>query len=266
VWEETFARRIVFVPNLEWITTDDEALLQTIPLAAVLFKSRFALEKGSEIPAFRNAPVVRQVGWTSRDIANAAEAAEQRFDRFLHVRGASRLKQTGTVLQAWWKNPSFPMLEVVSTFSDGLAFPAPARIGENITVHVGELTDDALRSMQRRIGIHVIPSAVEGFGHALNEARAAASVLITTDGPPMNEFVIDGVSGFLVKVRSEGIRPFHRAISFALTTEDLAETVDRVLRHSSEELRAIGQRARSAFLEEKNRFRAEIGAFLSHIL
>jgi glycosyltransferase involved in cell wall biosynthesis len=266
VWEKGFARRIVFIPNIEWLTDDDETVLQNAPLHAALFKNQFSLDLAGTIPAFGRVPLMRRVGWSSADIAESEDRPLQAFDRFLHVRGTSKLKQTDVVLGAWWSNRDFPMIDVLCRVTGELEFPAPASIGGNITVHVGKVPNADLRRMQRRIGIHVLPSVAEGFGHALNEARAASSVLITTDGPPMHDFVDDGVSGFLVKVRSENVRPFNRSSAFHVTEEDLSETVRRVLRHTPDELRAMGQRARAAFLHEGDQFHAEVGRFLNEIL
>lgn len=37
--------------------------------------------------------------------------------------------------------------------------------------------------------LHIIPSEREGFGHSINEGRAAGAVLLVPDHPPMNELV-----------------------------------------------------------------------------
>lgn len=49
--------------------------------------------------------------------------------------------------------------------------------------------------------IYVYPSYLEGIGLTIAEALASGLPVITTDNPPMNEFVINNVNGKLVKVR-----------------------------------------------------------------
>ncbi|KAF6265542.1 hypothetical protein COO60DRAFT_1697805 [Scenedesmus sp. NREL 46B-D3] len=47
-----------------------------------------------------------------------------------------------------------------------------------------------VRALQTSIGLDICPSEREGFGHYLNEARAAGAFVMTTDHPPMNELVL----------------------------------------------------------------------------
>jgi hypothetical protein len=49
-----------------------------------------------------------------------------------------------------------------------------------------------VRRFQSEHPIHICASEREGFGHYLNEARAAGALIITTDHPPMNELVTSG--------------------------------------------------------------------------
>jgi hypothetical protein len=46
--------------------------------------------------------------------------------------------------------------------------------------------------------IHIMPSEREGFGHSINEGRAAGAVLLVPDHPPMNELV-RGSAGLLMR-------------------------------------------------------------------
>lgn len=60
------------------------------------------------------------------------------------------------------------------------------------------------RQMQASSGVQICVSEREGFGHYMNEARAAGALVVSTDHPPMNELVRDGVSGLLVKPSRTG--------------------------------------------------------------
>ena len=50
--------------------------------------------------------------------------------------------------------------------------------------------------------VFLYPSKLDGIGLTLPEALAHGIPSITTDNPPMNEFVIEGINGLLVKVAS----------------------------------------------------------------
>ncbi|NLT72733.1 MAG: glycosyltransferase family 4 protein [Chloroflexi bacterium] len=55
--------------------------------------------------------------------------------------------------------------------------------------------------------VYVYPSRLEGIGLSVPEALSCGLPVITTDNPPMNEFVSDGVDGSLVPVAE--YRPRH---------------------------------------------------------
>ena len=55
--------------------------------------------------------------------------------------------------------------------------------------------------------VYLYPSRLDGIGLSLPEALASGLPAITTDNPPMNEFVSDGENGFLVDVDRFICRP-----------------------------------------------------------
>jgi hypothetical protein len=73
------------------------------------------------------------------------------------------------------------------------------------------------RQLQAGSGVHICISEREGFGHYINEARAAGALVVSTDHTPMSELVQDGASGLLVKPSRTGsytewqVRVFVRA-------------------------------------------------------
>src|SRR6185437_13705745 len=117
--------------------------------------------------------------------------------------GVSAQKQTPIVVETWLANRHFPKLTVVAWARESLAVPVPLVAAPNVTILLQRLPSDELRKLQHRHVLHVCPSEAEGFGHALNEARACSSLLITTAAPPMNDLVDDGVTGLAVPVRPE---------------------------------------------------------------
>jgi glycosyltransferase involved in cell wall biosynthesis len=56
----------------------------------------------------------------------------------------------------------------------------------------GRRSGKFVRGLVAEHGVHLCPSLREGFGHYINEARAASAVVVTTDYGPMNEYVQDG--------------------------------------------------------------------------
>lgn len=263
IWDPGFARRVAFVPNIEWFMPFDEAAIRDNRLDAVLHKNQFSARLAATMPTLAAVPLSRVVGWTSEDLPQDVPQGGMNYDLAMHLQGLSRQKQTETLLKAWLARPHFPRLLTISSSIDGLKLPAPADMAPNIRVFIGEMGHERLRRMQRECGIHIYPSAAEGFGLALDEARSAGAVLVTTGGPPMNAFVEDGVSGILIPVRKGSASAFGRSVAFKVVEDDIGAAMERVLALSIAERRAMGLRARAAYLQQRERFHAAVGDFVS---
>jgi len=70
--------------------------------------------------------------------------------------------------------------------------------------------DDSIEFIHKTVGapglyhlgdIYVYPTVLEGIGLTICEALASGLPVVTTDAPPMNEFVQDGENGRLIKVK-----------------------------------------------------------------
>ncbi len=253
-----FARRVVYDPNVEWIAPADEEVIASGAIDTVLLKTRYA---GAVFSALECAEGVKDgplyTGWTSIDVGRPA-AGERSWARCLHVCGQSPQKNADAVVAAWLRNPDFPPATVVATTQAGMDLSMPLSASDNLTLLLQLLPEAKLRALQRASGIHVFPSFAEGFGHALNEARATAALLVTTGAPPMDELVEDGVSGILVPVRPENCAPYHRVTAFRVTIEDLAESIRRILKMSERERLEMGLRARAQFERDRAQFHERI--------
>ncbi|OQB43238.1 MAG: Glycosyltransferase Gtf1 [Candidatus Latescibacteria bacterium ADurb.Bin168] len=88
-----------------------------------------------------------------------------------------------------------------------------SRYGEDLTRMAG--TDTRIEVVEKTVpapglyhlgDVYVYPSRLDGVGLSVPEALASGLPVITTDEPPMNEFVEDGVNGSLVKVSERHVR------------------------------------------------------------
>ena len=252
---DAFARYRIYVPNIEWLNSLDEIAIGSMRLDMVMLKNKFSFDVFSALPLAKSVARIEQIGWTSEDVADERLGmGEKDFNQFLHVRGVSMQKQTEIVMETWAKHPEFPLLTIVMRFFGGFELSEPLRYASNVRVFLQEMPPAHLRRLQNRIGIHVCPSKLEGFGHSLNEARAASGILVTTDGPPMNEFVTHGENGFLVPVHESDVSAVGRYLQFNITSDRLAEQIDQLLSLPDSRRRAMGGLSRQKYLSDRDRF------------
>ncbi|KAI9338756.1 hypothetical protein BDR26DRAFT_862733 [Obelidium mucronatum] len=118
---------------------------------------------------------------------------QQDFNKFLHLSGNSGRKNTDHVVDCWKRHPFWPQLTVGST-------KTAQQFG---ILHSMDPQKHSNCRFQHAVshGVHLCPSQMEGYGHYINEARSLGALVVTTDAPPMNEFVEEGVSGLMFPVR-----------------------------------------------------------------
>ena len=103
---------------------------------------------------------------------------EKDFRQLFHYQGLGKdIKGTFGIERAWNTHYELPPLTILG----GLP-PAYAR--GSLTVLNEVLPEDKLIELQNRCGIHLCPSAAEGFGHMIEEGMSTGAVIITTDYPP----------------------------------------------------------------------------------
>jgi hypothetical protein len=241
------AKHRIFIPNPEWI------LSSFLPRAKqcnhVWHKSRFSLDRLT--PVFPNANHVF-VGFTSPDPGRRVV----KYDSFIHPRGhIYTLRNTNTILQCWKARRDWPNLYVLQHGRDPKYEFSDCSSNDNIHLRLGWLErDDYLRIVGDH-GIHLCTSEVEGFGHYINEARAMGGLVVTVDGPPMNELV-DVESGILVKPSSTVAMNF--GTRYLIDAQDMASAIDRVLGLDLPARQRLGEAARDRYENEDSLFRGRL--------
>jgi hypothetical protein len=228
------ARLNWFIPNPEFYT-QDLALLDKIDLVLCRTREAERIFQGLNKATFF-------LGFTSLDRYDPS--VDKNFGCFLHLAGASRTKNTPLVIDFWKGNLYLPPLLLIHHGAKLLTEQY------NIRWISSRVPEDSLKYIQNYHGIHLCPSIAEGYGHYIMEAMSTGAVVITTDAPPMNEFISD--KRLLV--------PYSHSSSHTLgtayfpTTQQLADVVYNCLNLSPEECKKIGETNRQTFLQKKREF------------
>ncbi|EQC26889.1 hypothetical protein SDRG_15312 [Saprolegnia diclina VS20] len=152
----------------------------------------------------------------------------------VHANGKSPFKNAVRMLQCWKDHPEFPVLHQYSsddwsngTYNELWHGQPPA----NVDFHFGKYVSSlGFANILNDATVIVCPSSMEGFGHYINQARAAGALVVTTDAPPMDEFVDDD-SGVLI----HGITPWKQNatmgqhIVFEVPTRAICESIQVIL-------------------------------------
>jgi glycosyltransferase involved in cell wall biosynthesis len=240
------ARKNWFIPNPEWFR--EENLPHLTQMDAILCKTRDAVNAFMPL-----APDVRYIGFTSPDKLDSKRPRGGDMT-FLHSAGASRWKGTSAVITAWSRHPEWPRLIVIRSPSwyDGKSVPEEQQAA-NIEYLTQRLDDRTWQGYQNSCEVHLCPSEAEGFGHLIVEAMSCGAVVVTTDGPPMNELVTKDRGVLVSHSRSE---PMCRGHSFFVDVDDLERQIARVLAMPPYERLALGKNARQWYEDHGKAFEA----------
>lgn len=231
------ARQNWFIPNAECC---DATLEELQKFDLILCKTEECLKIFT--PLNKNC---YYLGFTSID--RYQPSTSKKFSKLLHVAGKSRMKGTGQILKAWRDEPGLPNL-IMTKHS---YIPPITKVPRNVKLVVKRVPSPTLLKWQNECGIHLCPSKTEGFGHYIMEAMSTGAVIVTTDAPPMNEFIKD--KRCLVNYSSTGKKKF--ATIYNVDSYALAKTVRALQQLSNEELQTIGQFNRQEYLRRSVEFK-----------
>ena len=228
----TAGERNLLVPNQERFPRRHIDRLGSIDL--VLAKTAHAADIFSGLGR-----PTRYIGFSAEDRRDGS--VERDWSRFFHLAGGSTLKGTEDIVALWRTHPEWPEMVLVQKAGN-----VPANLPPNIVLMQGYLSDPELRRLQNACGIHLCPSRAEGWGHHIVEALSVGAVVVTTDGPPMNELVEPGC-GILVPVASS--EPRHLGTCFHVDMAGLERSIETVIAMSDPAKAALGAAARRRYEE-----------------
>lgn len=245
----TSAKVNILIPNQERFPKRHLPLLKKIN--HILCKSLHALEIFS-----KHHSSGQFVGFTSLDLY---QPKTPRLEKgILHLAGKSSLKGTETILDQWEKHPEWPTLTLLQHKDN-----APKSVPENVNLITDYLSDKDIVKLLNEHPIHLCPSLSEGWGHYIVEAMSCGALVITTDGPPMNE-LIRPERGILVNAPKTEAR--HLGTNFIVTPSALEATIERVLTMPCGERESLQSAAQHWTIQNDRNFRGRFTKILSKIL
>lgn len=234
-----------FIPNPEWYRQPLE-LLEKIDLILCRTREVERIFQERRMNTY-------YLGFTTTD--HYDPSIPKRYDRLIHAAGRSQQKGTKPIVEAWCRNPNFPNLLIVKN-QGRKEYPRLPNLE-----WLRWLEEEKLRHYQNTYGIHLCLSETEGYGHYLAEAMAMGAVIITTDAPPMNEFIQD--PRCLVPYSSS--KPQSLGINYYVNPEAVEAKIKEILKLSWEELEAVGDNNRDTYLRMKYEFMDQLASLLESI-
>jgi len=184
------------------------------------------------------------VGFTSTDLLD--EAIVPDYQTFLHLAGRSTQKGTDTILSLWKKNPSWPLLTIVQCKDN-----APVEVPENVRLITDYIPHEEIKNLLNSHGIHLCTSSSEGWGHYIVEAMSCGAVIVSTDGPPMNE-ILSPERGILVPWHRQ--EPRHLGVDWYIDPIKLEKTIKDLLLMPVATKQTYGSKAREWFIQNDEIF------------
>jgi glycosyltransferase involved in cell wall biosynthesis len=236
-WWKHKSRLHILIPNQERFPLRHLEKLRRID--QIWCKTRHAAEIFSKHHAD-----VHFIGFTSED--RLMESISPDYGKFLHVAGRSTFKNTALVLELWAKHPEWPVLTLVQHPDN-----APTNVPANVDLIRRHLPDEELKKLQNSHGIHLCPSISEGWGHYIVEAMSCHAVIITTDGPPMNELVTPERGILVASCHSESR---HLGCNYFVDKIALEEIISYTIAMATIQKKKISLTARRWFEENHSEF------------
>lgn len=234
-----------FVPNPEWYGQDLK-LLDELDLILCRTKEVKRIFKNLNKKTYF-------LGFTSPDCL--LMDIKKDYSLLAHLAGASIQKGTETISQIWENNAQLPHLTLLY-FKN--VEKANIQQCQNLTWISTRLPEKDFRTLQNSYGIQLCPSETEGFGHYLSEAMSVGAVVLTTDAPPMNEFIRD--PRCLVPYTHSA--PKKLGVNYYVDPIELENKIQALVNLPLKELEAIGRNNRINYLKNRVDFHERLDVLM----
>lgn len=179
-----YARRNIWIPNLEWTYKTWEPYLHMVD--EIWVKTREAEDKLKSM----NIPC-KYIGWTSIDKTFADKV---NFSNAIVPVGKNIFRNPRPIFQAYLKIKDeninlfmkLPTLHIPYN-PNHIQINVPPSISDKVVLHDRDMKEGEYDELLKSCGLCICTSAVEGFGHAVNECMSVGMNLILSPIRPFKE-------------------------------------------------------------------------------
>jgi glycosyltransferase involved in cell wall biosynthesis len=236
-----FAKINWFIPNPEWYLQELN-LLSSIDL--ILCRTKEVERIFNELNQ-----KTYFLGFTSPD--HYQKKIKKKPNTYLHMAGSSEYKGTSAIKTAWLNHKNFPHLTILKQFDKSMK-------KKNVKLINRYISEKKVLKLQNSSMVHLALSETEGFGHYIMEAMSVGAVVITTDAPPMNEFVQDP----RCLVPYFNISRQKLAMKYFVNAKDIEASIQALQRLPVNELALIGAENRKSYLRLTEEFKSNLKTLL----
>lgn len=235
-------KKNILIPNAEWFSRKWIQKLRNFD--EVWCKTQDCLNIFSE-----HHSNCKLTGFTSEDIYNP-QIEKKRL--FIHIAGKSLTKGTEALCEAYRNNKDMPTCFLIS---------ANQWDCRNNLILCPRIEWEDLKILINSAWFSICCSEYEGWGHYIHEALGCGSVVLTTDGAPMNEFISDE----RCLVRSDSTIPMALADKKMISAKKLEKSILSLSKLSDSELIEIGKTNRKGFLDRQKSFETYLLTYINNI-
>ena len=177
---------------------------------------------------------------------------KKNYDEMLHSAGSHHWKQTDTIIKLWLKQPQLPKITITcekQCYKNIEPIIKNRKLPNNIKIYTKLISKDKYIKLKNEIGIHIVPSLTEGYGHYINEARMLGSLILTSNYAPMNELV-DKNCGILVDCNSLLTKRNNTKICY-INEENLLKGINKILKMKTSKKKELGKKAYKKYRKDK---------------
>ena len=227
-------------------------------------------------------------GFTS--LCNKVSNIKKDYNLIVHFAGKSPYKNTKLIIDSWINNNGFVEYNkniklIITCFKDDnwnqSCFDTQLNKWFNLKNKKNTMNNNCefiipvsnliickkkinnIDKLQKTAGCSLCPSSQEGFGHYINESKCNKSIIITTDGKPMNELVKKEYGILINPIKKEKVKTsIEGSYTYTLSEEDISKSIIKYIELPLNKKKEMSKKTYKSFNDQTDYFNKSMNKIL----